>query len=258
MAGGIGTAIGVLPVGVRTPADVAMSAAALSRVTGGRFVLGIGAGTTYEPAYRETWGIDERSPLALMRAHLTTIRAFLAGESVTSLAAGLRYHEARLAAEAAPTPLYLGVVGPEMARLGGELADGVYLSWCTADHVTLVRQRVAEGADQVRRAPSDVTVAASVRVCIDEDDDIARRALAGALLAVCGRLGRRAARDPFRAGFERMGFGPELAEIDEMRARNVARRQIAEAFPERMLPRARLLRSGRQRARRDPATGRGR
>ena len=210
VAGGIGTAIGVLPVGVRTPADVAMSAAALSRATGGRFVLGIGAGSTYESAYRETWGIEERSPLALMRAYLTTIRAFLAGESVTSQGAGVRYHQARLAAEAAPTPIYLGVVGPEMARLGGELADGVYLSWCTADQVTLMRQRVAEGADQAQRAPSDVTVAASVRVCIDDDDEIAKRGLADALLPYVLGWGGPPPR-PFRASFERMGFGPELA-----------------------------------------------
>ena len=232
--GGIGTAIGVVPVGLRTPADLALSAAALSRLTEGRFILGIGAGSAYEPAYRRTWGIEESSSLALVRAYLTTLRAFLAGERVTYRGSGISYDHARLPAEPTRTPLYLGAVGPEMARLGGELADGVYLSWCTADNVSLTRARLAEGAARGRRDPAAVKLAASVRVCIDDDVHLARQAFAGALLPyVRGWAGTppRA----FRTHFERMGFAAEVAEIDRMSERGAGRQQIIEGFPERML-----------------------
>jgi alkanesulfonate monooxygenase SsuD/methylene tetrahydromethanopterin reductase-like flavin-dependent oxidoreductase (luciferase family) len=232
--GGIGTAIGVIPVGVRTPADLALSAAGLSRTTGGRFILGIGAGSTYEPAYRTTWGIQERSPLAITRAHLITLRRFLSGETVTHHGQGINYNNARLPAEPTATPVYLGVVGPEMARLGGELADGVYLSWCTPDNVDWVRSRVTEGAERAGRDPSEVKLAASVRICVDDDKDVARRALAGALLPyVLGWSGTPPR--PFRANFERMGFGLELREIDRLREQDVSRSQIIQALPERML-----------------------
>ena len=113
---GIGTAIGVMPVGVRTPADLALSTAALSRLTERRFILGIGAGNVYQPAYRRSWGIEERSSLALVRAYLTTIRGFLSGETVTYNLSGLNYHSARLPAEPAPAPLYLGIAGPRHVR----------------------------------------------------------------------------------------------------------------------------------------------
>jgi alkanesulfonate monooxygenase SsuD/methylene tetrahydromethanopterin reductase-like flavin-dependent oxidoreductase (luciferase family) len=232
--GGIGTAIGVVPIGVRTPADLALSAAAMSRLTGGRFILGIGAGSAYEPAYRRTWGIAERSSLALVRAYLTTLRGFLTGERVTYRGSGITYDNARLPGEPARTPLYLGAVGPEMTRLGGELADGLYLSWCTADQVSSTRALIAEGAARARRDPTEVRLAASVRVCIDEDVHLARPALAGALLPyVRGWAGTppRA----FRAAFERMGFAAEVAEIDRMSEGGVGRQQIIEAFPERML-----------------------
>ena len=232
--GGIGTAIGVIPVGLRSPADLALSAAALSRTSGGRFILGIGAGSTYESAYRTTWGIQERSSLSITRAYLTTVRGFLAGEAVTHHGEGINYDNARLPAQAATTPLYLGVVGPEMARLGGELADGVYLSWCTPENVDWVRTRISEGAEQAGRDPSEVKLAASVRICVDEDTDVARRALAGALLPyVLGWSGSPPG--PFRANFERMGFAPEMREIDRLRERELPRQQIIEAFPERML-----------------------
>jgi alkanesulfonate monooxygenase SsuD/methylene tetrahydromethanopterin reductase-like flavin-dependent oxidoreductase (luciferase family) len=232
--GGIGTAIGVVPAGQDTPVSLAIRAAALSRLTGGRFILGIGAGSSYQTAYRRTWGISERSPLALVRAYLTTVRGFLAGESVTWDGSGISYAAARLPGPAARTPVYLGAAGPQMVRLGGELADGIYLSWCTTDNVRQTRGLIAEGAERAGRDPAAVTLAASFRVCVDDDTDVARRALASALLPyVLGWGG-----DPpraFRSGFERMGFAAEIAELDELRARGADREQILGAFPERML-----------------------
>jgi alkanesulfonate monooxygenase SsuD/methylene tetrahydromethanopterin reductase-like flavin-dependent oxidoreductase (luciferase family) len=232
--GGIGTAIGVMPVAPRTPADLALSAAALSRLTGGRFALGIGAGSVDDPAYRRAWGIQERSPLVLVRAYLTTIRGFLAGASVTYRGNGIDYDDARLPAEPTRMPLYLGALGPEMVRLGGELADGIYLSWCTAENVSSTRDRMAEGAARAGRDPTEVKLAASVRVCVDADERATREAFAAALLPyVLGWDGTPLR--PFLRHFERMGFGPEIAEIERMSARGAGHQQIIKAFPDRML-----------------------
>jgi alkanesulfonate monooxygenase SsuD/methylene tetrahydromethanopterin reductase-like flavin-dependent oxidoreductase (luciferase family) len=232
--GGIGTAIGVAPVAPRTPADLATSAAALSRLTTGRFILGIGTGSAHEAPYRRTWGIAERSSLALMRAYLTTMRGLLAGEPVTYHGSGIDYENARLPGGPERTPIYLGALGPEMIRLGGELADGIYPSWSTADQVSWTRERIAEGAARAHRDPTQVKLAASVRVCVDDDENVARQALAGSLLPyVIGWAGTPSR--PFRTHFERMGFAPELAEIDRLNAGGAERRQIIEAFPERML-----------------------
>jgi alkanesulfonate monooxygenase SsuD/methylene tetrahydromethanopterin reductase-like flavin-dependent oxidoreductase (luciferase family) len=232
--GGIGTAIGVVPAGQDAPVSLAVRAAALSRLTSGRFVLGIGAGSSYEAAYRRTWGIAERSPLALVRAYLTTIRGFLAGQSVTWDGSGISYEAARLPGPPALAPVYLGAAGPQMIRLGGELADGVYLSWCTPGSVRQTRELIAEGAQRAGRDPATVTLAASVRVCIDDDADAARRAFARALLPYVLGWGGAPPR-AFRSAFERMGFAAEIAELDELTARGTGREQIIRAFPERML-----------------------
>jgi alkanesulfonate monooxygenase SsuD/methylene tetrahydromethanopterin reductase-like flavin-dependent oxidoreductase (luciferase family) len=233
--GGVSTAIGVVPVGMRTPADLAQSAAALSQLTGGRFVLGIGAGTVYERAYRRAWGIAEDSSLALVSAYLQTMRAFQAGEPVTYTEAGLRYDGALLAAEPTATPLYVGAAGPQMITLGGELADGIYLSWCTPDAVSWTRARIVDGAARAGREPARVTLAASARVCVDDDEDTARRALAAALLPYLAGWGGGARPRAFRASFERMGFAAEIAEIDRLSESGAGREQIIEAFPDRML-----------------------
>lgn len=232
--GGVGTAVGVIPVGTQTPASLAASAAALTRLTGGRFVLGVGAGTSYEPAFRRTWGIPETSSLALVRAYLQTIRGLLDGQSVTFHGSGISYDSARLPAAAADTPLFLGPAGPEMTKLGGELADGIYLSWCTPDTVAQARACIADGAARAGRDPAQVTLAASARVCVDDDPDTARRALAAALVHyITGWNGSRPR--AFRASFTRMGYAPEIAEIDRLTERGAGQEEIIEAFPERML-----------------------
>lgn len=232
--GGVGTAIGVVPVGTQTPASLAASAASLTRLTGGKFVLGVGAGTTYEPAFRRTWGIAEGSSLALVRAYLQTVGRFLRGQSVTFHGSGISYDSARLPGPAADTPLFLGATGLEMTKLGGELADGIYLSWCTPDSVAEARACIAEGAARAGRDPAAVTLAASVRVCVDDDRDTARKTLAAALVRyVTGWNGDRPR--AFRAGFTRMGYGPEIAEIDRLTEQGAGPDEIIEAFPDRML-----------------------
>jgi alkanesulfonate monooxygenase SsuD/methylene tetrahydromethanopterin reductase-like flavin-dependent oxidoreductase (luciferase family) len=234
VAGGIGTAIGVLPLGMRTPADLALSAAALSQRTDGRFVLGVGAGSTGDPAYRRTWGVDDPSPLSALRAHLTALRSFLAGGPVTARGPNFAYDGARIPVAPTRTPLYVGAAGPEMVRLAGELADGIYLSWCTAEDVAWARERIGEGAGRAGRQPGEVTLAASVRVCVDDEGDVARRALAEALLPyVIGWGG--SAPSGFRRSFERMGFAADIAALLRMQERGADRQRLVEEFPEHML-----------------------
>jgi alkanesulfonate monooxygenase SsuD/methylene tetrahydromethanopterin reductase-like flavin-dependent oxidoreductase (luciferase family) len=122
-----------------------------------------------------------------------------------------------------------------MITLGGELADGIYLSWCTQDTVSWARARIAAGAARAGRDPAQVTLAASARVCVDDDVETARSALAGALLPYVAGWGAGARPRAFRASFERMGFAAEVAEIDRLSDSGAARQEIIEAFPDRML-----------------------
>src|SRR5690606_25421514 len=126
-------------------------------------------------------------------------------------------------------------LGPEMLRLGGEVADGLSLNWCSADMIEWSRKMVAEGAARARRDPADVKLAEYIRICVDDDVDAARRAYTRAVMGYA--LGRPEAKRPmgYRAHFERMGFAADLARIDEMRARNAPQDEVIDAFPEALL-----------------------
>jgi alkanesulfonate monooxygenase SsuD/methylene tetrahydromethanopterin reductase-like flavin-dependent oxidoreductase (luciferase family) len=233
--GGLTTGIAVSPAGVRTAFGFAMSAGTLSKMSGGRFILGIGTGGAYTPDYRRAWNLRGRSTLAMMSDYLTTIRALVRGETVTHEGQSVVLRGAKLNISPPPnTPVYLGALGPEMCRLGGELADGLALNWCSAEQVAWSRERMAEGAARAGRDPGEVKISEYIRICVDDDVDVARRAYTRALMGYAlGPLGRPAA--GYRAHFERMGYADELARVDELRAKQAPQEEVIDAFPEALL-----------------------
>ena len=233
--GGLTTGIAVSPVALRSPLGLAMGSGTVSALTGGRFILGIGTGGLHQRAGREAHGARPVSPLALMRDYLTVLRGLLDGERVTHDGPAVTVRGLRLDVDPPPrTPVYLGALGPQMLRLAGERADGVALNWCTAEQVAWSRERIAEGAARAGRSPDDVKVVQYIRVCVDEDEDRARRAFVPAMLGYA--LGRRGAtpaeqRQGYRGHFERMGFGDALARLEDMRDRGASRDDLVDAFP---------------------------
>jgi alkanesulfonate monooxygenase SsuD/methylene tetrahydromethanopterin reductase-like flavin-dependent oxidoreductase (luciferase family) len=209
VAPGLGAGIAVVPVLLRTPMAIAMAAATLAEITGGRFTLGLGPASVEE--YRRQYGTPSHPPLALMRDYVAAVRALLSGAPVEHEGPTLLVREAQLGVAPPPprVPIFLGVAGPRMLRLAGEIADGVILNWCTAEEHARQRELVHEGARAAGRSPEEVTIGAYVRVCVDEDREVARRGLAGAALPyVTGAPGYGPA---YRAHFERMGFGDVVA-----------------------------------------------
>ena len=118
-----------------------------------------------------------------------------------------------------------------MLRLTGELADGASLNWCTPEQVAWSRERVAEGARAAGRDPSQVAMAEYIRVCVDEDEDAARRGLTRALMRYALVEPGAPTETGYRQHFGRMGFEEALAELDERRARGAPEAEIVDAFP---------------------------
>jgi alkanesulfonate monooxygenase SsuD/methylene tetrahydromethanopterin reductase-like flavin-dependent oxidoreductase (luciferase family) len=209
VAPGLGAGIAVVPVLLRTPMATAMAAATLSEIAGGRFTLGLGPASVEE--YSRQHGTPAHPPLALIRDYVTAVRALLSGEPVEYQGRTLLVREAQLGVAPTPprVPIFLGAAGPRMLRLAGEIADGVVLNWCTAEEHARQRELVYEGARAAGRPERDVTIGAYVRICVDDDPELARRGLAAAALPyVSGAPGYGAA---YRAHFERMGFGDVAA-----------------------------------------------
>lgn len=154
------------------PAEIAMLAATLDELSGGRFNLGLAAGAA---EFLKWVGLPQTRPVETTRRALLAIRATLAGargaDPAWSGDAYLRFAAPRV------VPLYLGALSPRMLRLAGELADGALPLLFPPEHYEAVLPLLAAGAARAGRSPADLDVAACVWCSIAADRAAAEDAL---------------------------------------------------------------------------------
>ncbi len=178
----IGLGIGVMnPYSVHV-SELAMIAATLQEVSGGRFLLGLGAGAEQFLGWA---GIDRARPLATTTTALVSLRALLGHRDadrsllpdwLESGAAALRF------AAAPPVPVYVGAMGPRMLRMAGRHADGVLALLYPPERYPGVRREVladANGADGA--GGRDIDLPACFWVSLAGDAAAAKSALAAKL-----------------------------------------------------------------------------
>lgn len=158
------------------PAEIAMQAAALDDLSGGRFNLGISAGAS---DFLEWVGIPHERPYTMTAESISTLRALFAGERVTYDGVALNgwTEKAYLRFPSRPISIYLGAMSPKMLRLIGELADGGLPLLFPPEHYTTVIEYVQEGAQKTGRDLDSIDVAACIWVSIAEDREQASDAL---------------------------------------------------------------------------------
>lgn len=149
------------------PSELAMMAATLQETSGGRFLLGLGAGAEEFLAWA---GIPRPQPLARTRAAHDAIRTLLDGGSPADDGVWAWRDEARLLAPpAVRVPIYLGVMSPRMLALAGERCDGALPLLFPPEHWTTASEQVDVGLATSGRDRSTFDLAACVWVSIDPD-----------------------------------------------------------------------------------------
>jgi alkanesulfonate monooxygenase SsuD/methylene tetrahydromethanopterin reductase-like flavin-dependent oxidoreductase (luciferase family) len=174
----IGLGASILSVWGRTPATMALTAAGLQRCSGGRFRLGLGAGSP--PLTEGFHGLPWDRPVGQLRRTLTAVRALLAGERLPEPVPGAR--ALRLGAlPETPVPLALAALSPASIRLAGELAD----AWAP---FLWARSRLADGRELLREGGA-ARVAVGVPVALGHSEAEARRLSAWWLTTYLTRMG---------------------------------------------------------------------
>ncbi|HEX8100680.1 MAG TPA: LLM class flavin-dependent oxidoreductase [Actinomycetota bacterium] len=182
----------VLAVPYRHPPVLAKMAETLDRLSGGRLILGLGAG--YVDEEFRAFGLGTRTPgekIAGLEEAIRIIQGVWSEERLT--------FEGRLyrtdGADVRPKPehripIWLGTYGPRALEVTGRLADGWIptLELAPPDRVVAMRERVLDAARDAGRSPEDILCVYNVGIRVDEDAEPAPGVVSGQPEAVADQL----------------------------------------------------------------------
>jgi F420-dependent oxidoreductase-like protein len=231
----LGTAIAQL--GARSPAMLAMSALSLQALSGGRFVLGLGASG---PQVMEGWhGVRFDRPVRRTRETIEIIRMITAGERLEYN--GEIYQLPRPGGQGRPirsrmpathVPIYVAALGPANLRLTGELADGWIGNSFFPETAESFFGYIREGAARVGRDLAALDLTVSVGVEFTDDVEGAGRRHAEGYAFTFGAMGSEATNFYLNA-FARQGYGDDVRAVQQLWLagdRDAARRRVPTAI----------------------------
>ncbi len=201
----LGTAI--TSVYVRSIPTIAMAAATVDELSGGRFILGLGS--SHKVQVGPEHGMPYGKPLARIRDSVEIIRELLRegvvqyqGETVSIECFDLWFTPRRR-----ELPIYVAAVFPKMMALCGELADGIILTRSTLETGAGVRAHLAEGAKRSGRDPSAIAVTSLLPCAVAETRQAALDAMRPGLALYAGFFPR------YNRLIAEHGFADEAAAI---------------------------------------------
>ncbi|MGI9621518.1 MAG: LLM class F420-dependent oxidoreductase [Acidimicrobiales bacterium] len=218
----LGTAI--MQMAARTPAATAMAAITMDHLSGGRFILGLGASG---PQVVEGWyGQPYPKPLARTREYVEIVRSIVARDRVqfegeyysmpltggTGLGKPLKstVHPLR-----DRIPIYLAAEGPKNVALSAEICDGWLPLFFAPRDNKFYRDALESGFAAAGREPwSNFEVACTVSLIPGDDVEACADLLRPMIALYAGGMGAKGQNFHYDV-FARMGFEQECERIQE-------------------------------------------
>lgn len=167
----INLGVGVVNPFTRNPALLGMAAATLDRISGGRFLLGLGRSD--RSVIQGKMGIPYTEPIPALKDAVGIIRELLSGQTV-STEGRFRLRGAHLAVQPIqqPPPIYLAAIGPKSLRLAGAVADGVLLNaYVPTDYIRYAVREIRQAAEEAGRDPGAIDIACMLIVRLTDDPE---------------------------------------------------------------------------------------
>lgn len=239
----LGTAIA--QISARTPAATAMAAITMDHLSGGRFILGVGASG---PQVVEGWyGQPYPKPLERSREYVQIIRSIIAREEPVEFS-GKHYQVPYQGGTGLGKPLktivhplrkdlpiFLGAEGPRNVALAAAIADGWLPIFFSPKSDKFYREALAEGFARpgARRTPDDFEVVGNVPIIVHDDIEAAADFFRPMLSLYIGGMGARDMNFHLNV-FARMGYEGECRQIQDLYL-DGKKKEATAAVPTRMV-----------------------
>ena len=221
----VGTAIMQMPA--RTPAMCAMTAMSLDQLSGGRFIVGLGASG---PQVVGGWhGVPYGKPVTRTKEYIQIMRKIFEregpvefdgqiyqmpnqSEGTTGLGKPLKSILA-----ATDIPIYTASITPAGLRCAGEVADGVFPVWMDPNKYDVLGESIEQGFEKAGNGKSlkDFDIAPFVTVAMNDDLDAAYDALRPWLALYIGGMGAKN-KNFYHEYATRLGYGDAANQIQEL------------------------------------------
>ena len=212
----------------RTPAMCAMTAMSLDQLSGGRFIVGLGASG---PQVVEGWhGVPYGKPVTRTKEYIKIMRRIFdregpvefdgkmyqmpyKGEGATGLGKPLK----SILASTQSIPIYTASITPAGLRCAGEVADGVFPVWMDPKRYDLIGDHLNEGFAKAGNGKdlSKFNIAPFVSVAMNDDLDAAFDSLRPWIALYVGGMGARDKNFYFNYATS-MGFGDAARKIQDL------------------------------------------
>jgi F420-dependent oxidoreductase-like protein len=240
----IGLGTGIMQVGARTPAMIAMTAATMRSLTGGRFILGLGASG---PQVVEGWhGVPFERPVQRIREVIEIVRMALRGERLEYEGQvyrlplpGGRGRALRSSAPPGQVPIYVASLSPRSLEMTGELCDGWVGGSFVPESAEAFLGPLRAGAERAGRSLADLDLQVPVSVEFGEDVDAIAKRHARGYAFTFGAMGS-ATRNFYLDAFARQGFGDAAREVQRLWLEG-RREEAADRVPPELALRTNLL-----------------
>ena len=197
---------GILSVWGRTAGTIAMSAATLADISGGRYVLGLGAST--KALVEGFHGIPFEKPTRRFRETVRAVRRILNGERAP-VPEEVDSRPLKLGQPPRPdVPIYLAGLGPQSVRAAAQLAEGWFPYLVARDRFQTWVPDILKIRSRAGRAGDPFTVVAGPNVSVNADEAAARQVVASNLAWYVCAMG-----DAYANSITNQGYGDQVAAI---------------------------------------------
>lgn len=200
----------IVPVFARSPANLAMTALNLDRMSEGRFFLGLG--TSGQLVVQDLHGETFHKPLTRMREYIDILRKAARGERLDHN--GEFFHIQRFRLRFQPyrpnLPIYIASLSPPSLRLTGELADGWLPIFLAPSRMQAAVAELKAGAEAAGRSLSEIAISPQVSIYVTDHVAAARDRERPHIAFYIGGMGVF-----YHQYMRRIGFGTEADQVRE-------------------------------------------
>lgn len=205
----------------RSPTVTAMTAWSLARLSGGRFILGLGS--QVKGHIERRFGMQWHAPGPWMRDYVLAIRALWEGwQHERPVAHRSAHYEITLNVpvftpaplDCAPPPIHLAGVNPYMCQVAGEVADTLRTHpVCTASYIEQVmKPAVRRGAEKAGREPATIGIGVAPLVATAADEE----SLQAKIRDIRGRIAFYGSTPAYAACFAHHGLDALAKELNRL------------------------------------------